>query len=137
MTSLWPHTHTHWPTKNVHEIGCYLSFASCVHGLNLVATLQDFPYKVHAILVYSLISRLSCGEHGYVSMVSLAKVMHLFNLKFLIVLQISCHSSSPTLRNRERFRHYYQVNNTHTLYPGCLVPKRSCERSYISNTTIM
>lgn len=24
--------------------------------------------------------------------------------------QISCHSSSPVLRNRERFRYYYQVN---------------------------
>ena len=27
----------------------------------------------------------------------------------LFVMQISCHSSSPTLRNRERFQYYYQV----------------------------
>jgi len=27
----------------------------------------------------------------------------------LFVVQISCHSSSPTLRNRERFQYYYQT----------------------------
>ena len=49
--------------------------------------------------------------------------------------QISCHSSSPILRNRERFRYYYQVNIGLTSRPLPSVLSLAVQRSSFCTTS--